>query len=43
VAFPKRKQVREGNTLATDDSAAIGKCGSDRKNGIAAERARLCI
>jgi hypothetical protein len=43
VAFPERKQVRECNTLATDDPPAIGKCGCDRKNGIAAERATLCI
>jgi hypothetical protein len=43
VAFPKRKQVRECNTLATDDPPAIGKCGCDRKNSIAAERATLCI
>ena len=39
VAFPERKQVREGNTLATDDPPTIRKCGGDRKNGIAAERA----
>jgi hypothetical protein len=43
VAFPKRKQVRECNTLATDDPVAIGKCRCNRKNGIAAERATLCI
>jgi hypothetical protein len=43
VAFPERKQVRECNTLATDDPPSIGKYRCDRKNGIATERATLCI
>jgi hypothetical protein len=43
VPFPEGKQVREGNTLPSDDPSAIGKCGCNRKNSIAAERATLRI
>jgi hypothetical protein len=43
VPFTERKQVRECNTLTTDDPPAIRKYRCNRKNCITAERATLGI